>query len=665
MICGQSARQHKRRSLLRLLCLGLLLFVAACEIPQQPGELWWDVDLNVPFGVRTYGMWELADPDSVLRQEGSGVGMSEDSGMYFSAWADLSAVLSDSLYSTPLDLRIERYLTAIEAPLDYDTLLNYTLGVLNPGIAALHGTVQDLPSHALTYTMTLPLPEGYDSLEVDTGTVNLVVVNRLAYGVSDLAIRWGNRTLISGRTLEPQQQAVVPVSLHEYIFNSNPGVTLSATGAGGNAITVDSTLRIAVTLQVDTVTASRFYGFVREQTVERDSSLFINQRHIIDLAIVESGNVTITLANRTQFADTVTLRIPNLVSRLNDTLTVTRFLLPGDSNVTIVPLAQYRLRPDGDADQTVQGKLISHSPGTTDRREFEGDGERVYGRLEFEQLQFEYFEGILNNLELPFDGINVELDRPPQGWESVQPVEVEARLHIEDGIGGSLDATINAYTSYLGTPIGETTVNVENVSLADDTTVTVTGLAGLLAEYPDLLTADGDAALNGEVALFNNTGINIAFELRAALSVTLTDDLEPVGTVERVSPGELEDIVSGEATITVRNHLPTGGRCYLVGDRDSSNVLAGSGADVDTLFDVMVPTPTVVNGRATGASELVFTVELDDRWLEYFRTPPFFVRTQILVAASNGDTLVIYGGDYVSVQALAKIVYTIRPGEIE
>lgn len=665
MICGQSARQHKRRSLLRLLCLGLLLFVAACEIPQQPGELWWDVDLNVPFGVRTYGMWELADPDSVLRREGSGIGMSEDSGMYFSAWADLSAVLSDSLYSSALDLRIERYLTAIEAPLDYDTLLNYTLGVLNPEIAALHGTIQDLSGHELTYSMTLPLPEGYDSLEVDTGTVSLVIVNRLAYEVSDLALRWGNRTLISGRTLEPQQQTVVPVSLHDYIFNSSSGVTLSATGTGGSGISVDSTSRIAVTMQVDTVTASRFYGFVREQTVERDSALFINQRHIIDLAIVEAGNVTITLANRTQFADTVTLRIPNLVSRLNDTLTVTRYLLPGDSNVTVVPLAQYRLRPDGIADQTVRGELISHSPGTTDRREFEGDGERVYGRLEFEQLQFEYFEGVLNNLELPFDGINVALERPPQGWESVQPLEVEARLHIEDGIGGTLDAVIDAQTSYLGSPIGETTVVIEGIPLAEDTTIVVRGLAGLLEEYPDLLTAEGDAVLNGEVELFNNTEIEVALELRAALSVTITEDLEPVGTVERVAPDELDDIVSGEATITVRNHLPTGGRCFLVADHDSLNVLAESSADVDTLFDVMVPAPTVVNGRASGASELVFTVELDDRWLDYFRTPPFFVRSQISVTATNGDTLTVFGGDYVSVQALAKLVYTIRPGEIE
>lgn len=68
---------------------------------------------------------------------------------------------------------------------------------------------------------------------------------------------------------------------------------------------------------------------------------------MIDLAVIAAGNLTITLGNQTQFADTVTLRLPNLVSRLNDTLKVTRFLQPGDSEVVVISMAQFRIRPDG------------------------------------------------------------------------------------------------------------------------------------------------------------------------------------------------------------------------------------------------------------------------------------------------------------------------------
>lgn len=644
-----------------------MLFVASCELPQEPGELWWDVNLNVPFGVRTYGLWELADPDSVLRRDGSGVGMGEDSSLYFSAWAELGAALTDSLYSTPIELTIDRYLTGIEAPLDYDSTYAFSLGSLNAEIGALHGTVQNLSAHALNGELAFPLPGGYDSLEVDTGTVRLVIANRLPYAISDVSLQIGDFPLISSLSLGSQDQEVLSFSLTDLVLNQNERLLISATGSGGAGIHVDSTAQITALLEVDTVTASRFYGFVREQSVRRDSMMAIDQQHVIALGVIRAGEMTVTLANHTQFADTITLSLPNFLSRLNDTLSVTRFLQPGDSDVATVPLAQYTVRPEGNPDQRLRGRLSSHSPAPGDYRQFTADGERVYGRLEFSRLTFEYFDGILNNLELPFSGINVELERPPQGWETVRPLEVEARLHVSEGVGegGILDATITARTSYAGSPVGEADVDIADVPLGVDTTVVIGGMAPLLAEYPDFLTAEGDAVLNGPVAFYDNTRIDVGLELRAALTVQLTGNIEPVSNVERVEPDELENIESGTATITVWNHLPTGGRCYLVADRDSADVPENSGADVDTLYDIQIPAPTIVNGRATNASRFEFDVELTDVWLDYFRSPTFYVRSQVSIAAEDGDTLSVYGGDYVSVQALAKLVYTVRPGGVK
>ena len=95
------------------------------------------------------------------------------------------------------------------------------------------------------------------------------------------------------------------------------------------------------------------------------------------------------------------------------------------------------------------------------------------------------------------------------------------------------------------------------------------------------------------------------------------------------------------------------------------NVLENSGADVDTLFDVQVPVPPVVDVGISQVRTFEFEVEFDDVWLDYFRTPPFFVRSQIFIAGENGDTLSVYGGDYISVQAIANILYTVRPGGVE
>ncbi len=656
---------HKRRRVLRLLCLWLLTFVAGCELPQEPGELWWDVDLNVPFGLRTYGMWELADPDSVLRAAGSGVGMAADSTLYFSAWAELSSGLEDSLYVEPIDLRIERFLTAIEAPLDYDTLLAYSLGMLNSTIAALHGTTQDLPEHDLRATIALPLPFGYDTLEIDTGTIAIIVTNRLPYAIQDVELRAGGRVVASINGLSAEQQFVASASLEGVLQYGVFALNLFATGVGGSQITVDSTDRIAVTATIDTVTARQFYGIVPEQTVTRDSALAINQQHVIDLAVIAAGNLTITLGNKTQFADTVTLRLPNLVSRLNDTLKVTRFLQPGDSEVVVISMAQFRIRPDGETDQTLRGELISHTPASADRRVFQGDGERVFGAITVEQLPVEFFSGTLNDLELDFDSLSITIDRPPQGWEVVRPLQVEARVHVDQGIGGSIDATIDASTWLAGVAVGQSEIHIENLPLTEDTFATIPGLANLLASYPDLLSAHGHSTLSGEVSLYSNSTVALALELRAALSVVLTDTLEPVGEVERVSPRDLDDISSGTATIRVWNHLPLGARCFLVADYDSLKLQSNAGADVDTLFEIDIPSPPVSNGRATEAEEFEFTVDLTPRWLEYFKSDGFYVRTQIEASSAIGDTLNVVGSDYISVQPFARLVYTVRPGDVE
>ncbi len=519
--------------------------------------------------------------------------------------------------------------------------------------------------HSLNGAIALPFPFGYDSLEVDTGAIRVIIANRLPYPATDVEIRVGSKLIAVIASLSENQQAVIDTVLNDAVLNGAFVINFSAIGSGGQNILVDSTDRVSVTVEVDTVTASRFYGNVPEQTVTRDSALAIDQQHTIDLVIIESGNMTVTLANHTQFADTVSLRIPNLVSRLNDTLTVTHFLLPGDSSTISVPLTQYRLRPEGDADQTVTGQLISHSPQTPDVRSFVGNGEYVYGRIELERLSVQYFEGTLNNLELTFDSLSIDIERPPQGWEVVRPLEVEARIHVDRGIGGVLDADLNTATWLNGTQIGESMVSVNDLALEDSAVAIIPGLADLLADYPNQMTSHGDAVLSGQVAVFNNTIISLGVELRAALAVIITDTLTPVGTVEKVEPQDMQDIVGGTATIKLWNHLPLGGRCFLVADFDSNNVLEGTVADVDTLFDVDIPPPTIVNGRATDAREYQLTIDLDQRWLNYFKSDQFFVRTQIEVASGIGDTMIVHGTDYLSVQALAKVTYEVHPGEVE
>ena len=121
----------------------------------------------------------------------------------------------------------------------------------------------------------------------------------------------------------------------------------------------------------------------------------------------------------------------------------------------------------------------------------------------------------------------------------------------------------------------------------------------------------------------------------------------------------------GDATVKVWNKLPIGGRIFLVADLDSNNVLEDSGADVDTLYDVEIPWPVMEDGRAIEASHAQFEISLTDTWINYFNSGNFYVRTQILATTGIGDTLIVFGGDYLNVQVIARLVYTVNPGEVE
>jgi hypothetical protein len=322
------------------------------------------------------------------------------------------------------------------------------------------------------------------------------------------------------------------------------------------------------------------------------------------------------------------------------------------------------LRPSATGNQTLRGELSSHTPSPPERREFEGDGEYVFARFEIERLQFNYFDGYLNELRLPMARTEIEVEQPPAGWERVHPLDVEARVHITDGFGGTLSAEIHAETRLNGAPVGARDLLIDDVALTD-TTVIITGLAELMQDYPDTLSAEGEAVLSGDVAVYSNVEVNLAVELRAGFSLTLEGEIEPEGTVEKIDSRELDDVQSGTATVKLWNHLPAGGRCFLVASRDSLTVLNSSGADADTLFDVHVPSAPTEAGRATGLSYYEFDVALDSIWLDYLRTPPFFTRVDVTIASANGDSITVYGGDYISVQAIADVIYTVHPGEVE
>jgi hypothetical protein len=150
--------------------------------------------------------------------------------------------------------------------------------------------------------------------------------------------------------------------------------------------------------------------------------------------------------------------------------------------------------------------------------------------------------------------------------------------------------------------------------------------------------------------------VRVNLELRSPLRFRL-DNLHAPGQLATVTTTDLRQIQAGTATIRVWNRLPVGGHAYLVAARDSSHVLAGSGARVDTVAQIDVPVPPISNGRANSPTYAEATVVLTDSLLELFRNPPFYTRTDVTVPGAGDSILLAHASDWLKVQVIADVTY--------
>ena len=675
---GNTAITSRRRIPIRLLffllAVGSLLI--SCSWPQAPGSWSWDTHLTVPLGVRTYGVWEMVSTEFEIRRDGSGIRMNtdstdaiEDSSVFFAAFEEVTVNFRDSLYLDPNYFELTKPVTALFLPVNVNQTDNFSLGRLNPGIGALHGSIQDLPPHPLTASAALSFGANVDYLVVDTGTISITVTNTLPYAVSDIEISASDstgaqRVLLSNAALAAGAQLSQAAALDDIHFLQTTDLRVSATGEGGSGITVDSSLGLVVNSQIDTLQVSSYHGIIPPQPFYADSNFALDQRNHLTFGIIDTGSITITAINETQLDDTVWVVVPSLLSPLGDTLMSKQFVPAGETRVDTVDLYAYRMWLENEIPQLVEMRMLSWSFATPTHDTFPSQNNRVRGSIALSRLGFNYFEGVLENVALEFPVESTTIERPPEGWEAVRPTVVDGFVTVLSNVGASATTSIDVSTHLAGETIGTRHFDIVNVPLGEDTTVEFYNLTDLLAEYPDSMTTVGQIVVSGTVAIYENEAIAVQVDLRAPLAFTMTPVHAP-GEVQKIETADLEDVQDGTARVRIWNRLPVGGHVYLIAAKDSAAVLPHSGLPVDTLAMSDIPVSEIVNGRATGEVYAEFTTSISDSLIEWFRNPPFFTRVDIALPSSDGDTLIAHGSDYVKVQIIADVTYRIDTGDLQ
>ncbi len=654
------------------LAIGLMVFVTmmleSCALPEAPGNLEWDLHATIPLSARTYRVIDLVDSSRSIEDEGWGIGMGSDSILEFVAEQSVNASLNDSLRFDALSRSIRRDIQAIRLPVNDSLQSGLHLSTLNPAVAELHGvTVPELPSHNLLGEYRFELPAGVDCFRVDTGSVRFSLQNTLGYSVSSLAVnarndRGDSYLLLSEITLAPFQVLDLTASVDNDRYGSSISFSVSAIGDGGTNILVDSTAGLEIETAIGTIQTVPYYGVVFPQHVDKDSLFELDQQHRLFYAVIDSATLSLTAINQSQFDDSMEIVFPDLLSAEGDTLRSRHFVPAHGRNFAQLSLNGYVMRLSDTEPQLIAASLRSLSIQTPERRIFLGEGEYVAGEIELSALYFRYFDGVLNNLEVEIDPDGQSVDRPPTGWEGVRPTDVRAELHIVSQVHVTSDFSVYIASFLSGQEIAQVPIVLEQVQLGIDTLFIIEGLGSLLAEYPDSIAYWGHATANGVVLTDERDTVSLSVKVVAPLAFTL-DTVNNIGSVQQIDIEPIEDIQSANALIKVWNRLPLGGTVTMYAARDSLDLSPELPLATFSVAQIVVPTPPLQDHRAAMEQYSEHTVTLAEPFVALLQSPPFFVRVDLFLPASLGDTLVAHASDYITVQVIADAAYRVRTGD--
>ncbi|HEY3296948.1 MAG TPA: hypothetical protein VGL38_16060 [bacterium] len=647
--------------LLTELC-AVMMLLWSCAIPKVPSAASWDTEFSLPISARVYRLSDVADGDSVLQAEGSGIGMTlPDSALFFTYTKELEAIHpGDHLKLDAMSHEIDRPLQALRIPVDFTQTHDASLASLNPAVAAQNGAVSDVPSFPFTVLMDAPLNGDFSLACADSGQLDIHIHSSLPYPVSGADIVWmADRDtpvqLYSG-VIESGRDTFYSTPLQGKCLTNAMFLQVSGMAAGGSQVLIDSSQGVTITMSCGEILATTYTGRLPRQETVTDSLYELNQQHEVTQGLISTGHLTISATNLTPFADSVLLVFPNLVSPAGDPATMLRFMNPGESIEEVMDLTDYVFRPN-DGTQQVRSRLKSISLATADDITYVAGDQKVLATFNTDELRFHRFDGVLHNLQADITRDSTELDQPPEGWENIHPASMDMRLTVNSAVPTTGTLQMSMFSTRDGSVIGSADRSAD-VWLGRDTTVVFSGLEALIPRLPQLIGYSGAIHLEGPVTVYDTSMIHSRIELTAPLQFTL-DNTHIPGKANKVESDGIEDIQELGLTLYLWNALPFSGTLRLIAAADSNAVLHNSGMPAETLCVVTLPPAQVAHGRVVAAGDGTAEVQPPASCYDLFKQKVFYIRPDLTLNGSAGDTLAAYGSDYVKFSATARVRYRV------
>jgi len=295
-----------------------------------------------------------------------------------------------------------------------------------------------------------------------------------------------------------------------------------------------------------------------------------NRQNRLTRGAVAEGSLSVSLHNLSgTSSDTVQVTIPGFTSNSGDTLVLTFRHLTSTVQTQTQDLHNYWVTP---------GPLVNgHQSLALRIRAPQADN--IHMDAQLGRLSFIHYWGTVDSMRVNGLEASSVVDSLPTGWNAIHPTTVDAFVHMHGNSALNMTSNLNlSVSTYLHSGlIAMHPLHSPALNLASDTVVVVHDLADMIATYPDRMAASASLMMFGSAEDCSGSDtVNLNVELRSPLSFTL-DRMHAPGDdqIDTVDNSSLKDIEQNgsKAIIRIWNHLPVGGRVYLVADSVRNNVL--------------------------------------------------------------------------------------------
>lgn len=665
----------KPATLLKYILLGLLINLISCSF-DKPSAPSWDVDVTVPLISKVYTMAELADDETALSIDSTGL-------LNLRVEAELDKYeVGDQLTLDDVDeeMTFEIGIFTVESPGSEFT--NVELREIFAQADTLDG--QTVVVDSFSFVSDKKVLDPYDNFSyvvVSTGSLNLSVTNNLPVPLgSPLTIGiWdaNSDTLVVSDTNNTQ---ILPGQTRSFIMDLQGkklpnalAVRMSgdSPGSGGQSVTIDAGSRFEIEAAIGEIEVTEAMAQIPAQVITSEESAAITDSVVIVEASVENGAINMSLSGNVPLDAWITCEIPDIKSASGDVLVDSFFVAKYSEADISIDLRGRFLRPQM-ADFGKQEIRVNWSARTVDtgtEMVLVKSSDTFGANFGLRGMSFSAITGKIADTSIEIDQSEIDLDIPAD-LDSIFFEFPEMELQINNGINFPLRAILRIEGENKAGAIVEMLVD-EIIQPATapgvpvTTTIVLNNLNSAINEFISILP--NKIRVFGEVKLGNESWIGTVSQddymdglvtITAPLVLTLpaqmieSDPLE-IDIPEDVRNEILDNLASGSFFVQLGNHLPVGASVEFLFSKNEMGIFTNPILQVGP-----VRADAGVIDAAGLVGEVVIsesTLGLTEEQMRTFLQTPLFAGLRITVDGTNGQLVKVRGTDFIDVKSFSKI----------